>query len=487
MMRPHSFFSPLVGWRTLRWVLAAPALPFALWACNTQPLQKPEPVPEQENDQYVDVNPVRDLDLLFMIDNSPSMSDKQDNLRKNMPVLVNKLKEIQGGLPNVHIGVVTSDLGAGSTVLAGGQCSPGGQRGILRSTDGVTQQPCGLDPNSNFISSLNGGTMNNFQGDISTVFSCIAHVGDRGCGFEHQLQATRVALYESVTPENKGFLRKDAFLGIILLSDEDDCSADTKTTLFTDDAKFPGTTESFRCAQVGHLCNGQKPPVGNFMAPLATCSTNDDGTLIKVDDIVASIRALKERPDQQIIVAAITGWADDPMTAQYAYGPSTDPAEHGLIDYLPICAGNGLGSATAAIRTKKFIDSFANGTLQSICAADFSPAMNAIGEKLKAAIGNSCITAPVVDTRADQPGVQPDCQVTDRIPAGNGFTDDPLPPCSTGNKSQDGACWQLAADTNCGASGFKIDVMRSQMATPGTQQSIKCLTCARPGDPRCMH
>ena len=37
--------------------------------------------------------------------------------------------------------------------------------------------------------------------DIATVFGCMADLGTQGCGFEHQLQSTRVALYESVTPE----------------------------------------------------------------------------------------------------------------------------------------------------------------------------------------------------------------------------------------------------------------------------------------------
>ena len=69
----------------------------------------------------------------------------------------------------------------------------------------------GLMNNAVFLSSLNNGTTNNFAGTLESTFSCMAALGSAGCGYEHQLQATRVALYESITPENKGFLRQDVF------------------------------------------------------------------------------------------------------------------------------------------------------------------------------------------------------------------------------------------------------------------------------------
>ena len=149
MIRHLTRLSRFARWRYLRWVIAAPALPLTLWACTANPLQKPDPLPEQQNDQYYEVNPVRDIDILFLVDNSPSMKEEQDNLRANFRVFMEELKKIPGGLPNVHIGVISSDLGAGSKPLANGGCNRiGGDRGIF-------QKPgCGLDGNSLFISSL---------------------------------------------------------------------------------------------------------------------------------------------------------------------------------------------------------------------------------------------------------------------------------------------------------------------------------------------
>jgi hypothetical protein len=48
--------------------------------------------------------------------------------------------------------------------------------------------------------------------------------------------------------------------------------------------------------------------------------------------------------------------------------------------------------------------------------------------------------------------------------------------------------WQLQSDASCTDSGFKISVDRGgELPVPGTQQAIKCLTCAKPDDPACQH
>jgi hypothetical protein len=49
-----------------------------------------------------------DLDLLFVVDDSPSMADKQLNLAASFPELIKALDRVVGGRPSVHIGVVTT-------------------------------------------------------------------------------------------------------------------------------------------------------------------------------------------------------------------------------------------------------------------------------------------------------------------------------------------------------------------------------------------
>src|SRR5262249_8144002 len=122
-----------------------------------------------------------------------------------------------------------------------------------------------LNADQHFI--VNNMGMPNYQGDIADVFSCIAQLGDQGCGFEHQLASVLRALgADGVAPpaQNNGFLRPDAYLQVVLVTNEDDCSAPPDSDLFDSSSMTVtdplGPMQSYRCNEFGHLCSGQKPP-----------------------------------------------------------------------------------------------------------------------------------------------------------------------------------------------------------------------------------
>ncbi len=61
--------------------------------------------------------------------------------------------------------------------------------------------------------------------DMATTFSCAANVGIEGPGWEMPLQASQLALSPPMSNGmNGGFLRDDALLAIVYLTDENDCS-----------------------------------------------------------------------------------------------------------------------------------------------------------------------------------------------------------------------------------------------------------------------
>ncbi len=317
--------------------------------------------------------PPRGLDILFMIDNSPSMRAKQENLARSFPAFIEGLSKARG-LPDLRIGIVSSDVGAKDS--PDGNCNNfGGDRGSFQ-----VLPRCGLDPKTSlYLVSLNHGANNNFTGNIGDVFGCMAKLGIMGCGYEHQLQAIRFGLYGAfgINPENAGFVRRDAYLAIILLTDKDDCSAPPNSDLFSTPTA-PGHAARLRCALRGHLCGGSAPPAAEFATPLSQCQSNEKGDLVPVTEFVADIKRLKAPGTDRIFVAAITGW-DPAPGAQYRIGKNTT----GDLDYLPACTAPISGSATPAIRIKQFVDGFgSNGVLQSICNDDFGPAMGAIGTKL---------------------------------------------------------------------------------------------------------
>jgi hypothetical protein len=451
------------------------ALPSLLLGCTDHPLVAPDPQPEGETDKYADINITRKVDILFMIDNSFSMEQEQANLARNFPAFIDVLRNVQGGMPDVHLGVITSDLGAGPTNDA---CPIGGKGGTFQGWN----RPCGLDPNSRFIAVSDGEHTRNYQGDLARVFGCMAQVGVQGCGYEHQLASTARALSVAETPDNAGFLRDDAYLQIVLITDEDDCSASPQSDLFT--RQFPGEEPSLRCARFGHTCRGQMPPAGDFSVPLADCKPSEDGALTRVQTFIDQIRALKKKPEQ-ILVAGIFGWPNEGASALYQVGRTVSETTHKLSgwDYLPACKSEMNGEATPALRMKQFVDAFgSNGSFASICAGDFRPVLTTIAEKLARLVpGSLCVDAPIVDI-SPQAGLQADCLISESVPAKGGYDETYLPPC---DPELSKTCWRLEDQATCG-SGKSVVIERKTPVAPETKVAIKCRTCFRPDDPRCQ-
>src|SRR5205814_8740419 len=105
--------------------------------------------------------------------------------------------------------------------------------------------------------------------DIAGAFGCVGGaLGAAGGGFRQPLAAARRALGPDQPIENEGFLRPGSLLALLVISDEDDCSAPATTDLFEPSATRYGPQRSFRCNQYGHLCGG-KPPSTSSGAPLA--------------------------------------------------------------------------------------------------------------------------------------------------------------------------------------------------------------------------
>jgi hypothetical protein len=485
-------------WRDLRWVLAAVTVPLALWACNSHPLEQPKPAPEQQTDLVYEVNPVRKLDLLFVVDNSNSMAQEQMNLKKNFPDFMSELTKIQGGVPDLHIAVVSSNVGAGQNAPAK-ECPPGGDRGAFQSLPG-----CNLDPDKNgYFLTVDGQGKTNFedQGGLAKlpdVFGCMATLGVMGCGYEHHLLSMYFSLDGKTNPDrNAGFLRDDAYLGVVVIADEDDCSGSPTANFF--DGTVPGQSGSLRCALKGHKCNGQDVPPMPFETNLFTPSPTPggdpkincepyvqqpgekDSRLIDVPFFVDFINSLKRNPDR-ILVSTIIGWSDAP-DAKYALKEIN--TSRGLeLDLAPICEDPATGSAAPGIRLHSFAKSFINNTVAPICSADLKQAMTEIGVKLRTILENTCITAPLYDTNEQVDGIQADCEVFDQIPLNDGlnrYKDVAILPCSSGAET----CWELVADPKC-STGYRTGVKRPTPAEPGTLQSIRCLTCPTGStDPRC--
>ncbi len=528
-VRPRSV-SRWYGWRHLRWVFAAATVPLALWACNSHPLEQPKPAPEEQTDLVYEVNPARKLDLIFVVDNSNSMIEEQAKLRRNFPRFMEQLTSIKGGAPDMHIAVISSDVGSGPTMPAP-ECDRGGDRGAFRVLDA-----CNLKPEQNgYFLKIDGSGKSNFghlipAGQTATqalpgVFECMANLGVMGCGYEHQLLSLYFSLFSDEHNKkdangkpgrHEGFLRSDAYLGIVILSDEDDCSGKPDADFYQ--MPMPGQAGSLRCNTKGHVCNGQPVEAREFKANLNDCkpyvrpdSEPEQSRLINIDFFVNAIRSLKRSPDDRILVSSIIGWGKENKDAmgkvtsvEGEYGIESVQSQPGgptQLDIIPICGRNAAGvkdpdgSAAPAIRLNAFTKGFRNNTIHSICQPDLSAAMTEIGGKLRLLLENTCITSPLVDTKTGDK-VDPDCQVFDQVPLDDGtnrYREVAIVPCPEGGGDGSRDCWVLQGDPMCG-SGYRTEVKRKKngdgtdiLPPAGTLQSIRCLTCpAGSDDPRCV-
>jgi hypothetical protein len=467
----------LLSWRTLRWAIAVPSLPLVWWACTSHPLAQPTPAPEQQTDIYITVAPNRLLDLVFMVDNSPSMAPKVTKMNAQFPNLIAALKDPNDGtLPDLRVAIIDSDLGTGGAYTTG-SCGPknGSSFGDLGKFQMIGATACGVtSPNATYLEYLHGQPVN-YTGDINTVFACLAgNLGTLGCGEEHQLQAFEFALVAGGLGNDAqhDMLRPAAYLGLVFLTDEDDCSAAMNDGMFGDKPELRTESASLRCYTRSHACGGgvrnlsDAPPgyptSAAFSTTVSDCSARTDacpnttdgptGTDTSVPttcsplkgykQLAAEIKYLKSDPEQ-ILVAGIFGWPIDGDTTKAPYkidlipNPNTaDTAHPTVYDSWPTCydpnhmpaaattdkttnfdsTAAGWG-ATAGLRNAAFIDEFgANGLKFSICQPDFSASMKLIGDTIAKKLQNLCVDYKLIDTNPTADGVQADCRVVYRHP-----------------------------------------------------------------------
>jgi len=446
-----------------------------LAACGGDDTQKPPdaaaihdtgPAPDADPRTTVADVPVvinRDVDVLFMIDDSPSMLDKQNNLKANFPNFIDVLNQVPGGLPNLHLGVVTSDLGTSaadgttgpSIGSSAGACMGQGKAGALRTSTSIQ---------GNFISDVATGStrVTNYTGTLADAFSSLASVGQTGCGFEQSLEAVKRALNNN--PANAGFLRPSAKLAVVFLTDEDDCSF-AHSSILTQDTGTYGPLSSFRCTRFGVTCDvgGQTTDAMNQAGDKNQCHSNESGTdLTAVASYTSFLKGLKANPDD-VIVSGIIGpttpfqVASLPPPGQ----PSGTPVPTLQHSCTYVSTSDGTEVADPPVRLKQAIDAM-GGSWTTICQNDLSDALHEIAGKLVQKIGDPCLSAPIA-----QPA---DCEAFDVV----GASSTAIAACPGGPP-----CFSVAADpVSCpNLDHLKLTVDRGATTPPaGTHVVLKCKT-----------
>ncbi len=320
-----------------------------------------------------------ELDLLFVIDNSGSVWEQQASLAEQLPRMVTALGT--GDLDSdgerdfepprsVHVGVVTSDMGVGGFDIPTCEEAELGDDAILLDAGDLSIPGC-VPGDYSFLDYRPGYDPVAFAEDLG----CMVRAGRDGCGWEQPLEAALKAVTPSTSPTrfamdttghadgaNVGFMRQDAVLAVVLLTDEDDCSVADPELFDPSSGTYEGGL-NLRCFDHPAAAH----PVARYV----------DGLL-----------AVKEQPGQ-LVYAVIAGVPAD--LAAEGVGNEEILADDRMQQVLDDADPDRLRSSctkpdgTVAYPPRRMVevarglrDRGAQTTVQSICEADLAPAVDAV-------------------------------------------------------------------------------------------------------------
>jgi hypothetical protein len=156
------------------------------------------------------------MDIVFVVDDSGSMAEEQGSLATNFPqfaAVLDSYEVAPGQLLDYRVALTTTGRTITTTLELPGfppvPITEVGDNGAFRNTCGSPKR-----------------WIDRTDGNLSQTLSCRANVGTSGPGSaEMSLYMPMMALSDRITDgTNAGFLRDDALLALVMISDEDDCS-----------------------------------------------------------------------------------------------------------------------------------------------------------------------------------------------------------------------------------------------------------------------
>ena len=287
----------------------------------------------------------RALDILIVVDDSPAMAPHQDELRAAATGLTSVLSSFAGGMPDLHLGVISTDVGTvGATSTAPGPaigaigqggCAGTGKRGDLQ-TNGAAITGAFLTD----VRVGDGTRAANYTGDLAAVVDQMMRPGTGGCAYARPIEAVTRALADD--PANAGFLRPEAPLAVIVIAAADDCS-------FADPSFLAGatTTDTSRCQ-------------------------TDGAGLVGLDGLIVQLKTLKTDPTKVMLLGV--------------FGTAAPPRLHALLGAFP----NRSSEAT-------------------LDAADPAAGFAFLAWPLYTDLGIACWSVPLADLDPIAPGLQAEC------------------------------------------------------------------------------
>lgn len=164
------------------------------------------------------------VDFMFVIDNSGSMFSYQTNVVANFPAFINGIQNSLEDVQSYQVGVITSDQYTPN--LAVPDCRQLSSLVVQTGGSQSSNTVCATGPGGTYADGYRFMTEND---DLPTTFSCAAQIGTSGDAIERPMQAVVEAVQQvqgNPGECNEGFLREDALLVIVVITDEADGPGD---------------------------------------------------------------------------------------------------------------------------------------------------------------------------------------------------------------------------------------------------------------------
>ena len=261
------------------------------------------------------------IDILFVVDNSASMGTPQRLLSASLPLLYDKLQALVDGdgnplNPDVNIMFTTTDVGHPLCTAPDGYApalgAPQAESCTERidefidtpesCTDGCAMEGGAVGPIDPFIH-FDGpmGTSTNVPGNaIANAMRCLAPQGIVGCGYEAPLESMLLAIDPAATWNlgNKPFVRDQARLAVVFITDEEDCSvrAPEGYAYFTDPSQNtyweedPATGAKTQASSAVCWNSGVDCGAPDANGVYADCHAIDNGVLHPIDRYLTYLR-----------------------------------------------------------------------------------------------------------------------------------------------------------------------------------------------------
>lgn len=356
------------------------------------------------------------VDLLFVIDNSRTMAEEQRLLSAEMPRLIASLAGGEspgaGFVPprELRVGVVTTDMGTGGFVVA--TCTEpyfGDDGELRRRGGGMFAIQSGAPP---FLNLRRGDT------SLPDGVSELVQAGTDGCGFRQPLEAVLKALTPSGAGPlfisgttghgdgtNEGFLREDSVLAVVVLSNQDDCSAADADLYNRESVVYTDPNLNLRCSRYSGASTGALHPPSRYIDGLLSLRDSDQLLFALIGGVPQDLaHPPGESPDFPALV-----------------GPDADPRMRATLDPLmptqmtPSCEDEGQGSAFPPSRLVRVAEGLAQRNtqvvVQSLCQDSYAPVIDALLAGFAGVLGAGCFNRAVEAEAGPLP-----CEILEVLP-----------------------------------------------------------------------